>query len=90
MKHYSSHHQIFLVGDDDFSISLCLTQSFDSALNIVASSPDTNDEVVRKYKKAKSNLIGLTKLGADVWHGVDTTQMKFKHPCLIDKTCEEY
>ena len=50
-------------------------------LNIVASSPDTNVEVVRKYKKAKPNLIGLTGLGADVWHGVDTTQMKF-HPYL--------
>ena len=81
VKHYSSHHQIFLVDDDDFSISLCLTQSFGSALNIVASSPDTNDEVVRKYKRAKSKLIGTTKLGADVWHGVDATQMKF-HPYL--------
>ena len=33
-----------------------------SAFNIVASSLDTHDEVVKKYKKAKSNLIGLTEL----------------------------
>ncbi|XP_028752847.1 heavy metal-associated isoprenylated plant protein 41-like isoform X2 [Neltuma alba] len=39
------------------------------------------DEVVRKYKKAMSNLIALTKMGACVLHGVDATQMKF-HPYL--------
>ena len=62
-------------GCGDFSLSLCLAQSLGSAFNIVASSPDTHDEVVRKYKKAKSNLIALTELGADVWHGVGATQM---------------
>ena len=81
VKRYSSHHQILLVGDGDFSFSLCLAQSFGSAFNIVASSLDTHDETVRKYKKAKSSLIALTELGADVWHGVGATQMKF-HPYL--------
>ncbi|KAI9120017.1 hypothetical protein K1719_008986 [Acacia pycnantha] len=81
LKYYSSHHQILLVGEGDFSFALCLAQSFGSASNIVASSLDTHDEVVRKYKKAKSNLVGLTKLGADVLHGVDATQMK-SHPDL--------
>ncbi|KAI9119984.1 hypothetical protein K1719_008953 [Acacia pycnantha] len=81
LKYYSSHHQIILVGEGDFSFALCLAQSFGSAFNIVASSLDTHDEVVRKYKKAKSNLVALTKLGADVLHGVDATQMK-SHPDL--------
>ncbi|XP_054797492.1 uncharacterized protein LOC129302597 [Prosopis cineraria] len=81
MKYYSFHHQIFLVGEGDFSFSLCLAQSFGSAFNIVASSLDTYDQVVRKYKKAMSNLLSLTKLGAMVLHGVDATQMKF-HPYL--------
>ena len=53
-------------------------------LNIVASSPDTNVEAVRKYKKRQSKFNGLR---TDVWHVVDTTQMKFKHLCLIAKTC---
>ena len=60
---------------EDFS--LCLAQSFGSAFNIGASSLDTHDEVVRKYKKEKSYLIAFAELGADVWHGVDATQMNF-------------
>ncbi|KAI9120049.1 hypothetical protein K1719_009018 [Acacia pycnantha] len=80
-KYYSSHHHILLVGEGDFSFSLCLAQSFGSASNIVASSLDTHDQVVRKYKKAMSNLVALTKLGAHVLHGVDATQMK-SHPNL--------
>ena len=53
------------MSNGDFSISPCLTQSFGSALNIVASSPDTNDEVVRKYKgKAKVSNLEDKKKGA--------------------------
>ncbi|XP_028764669.1 heavy metal-associated isoprenylated plant protein 41-like isoform X1 [Neltuma alba] len=81
VKYYSSHHQILLVGEGDFSFSLSLAQSFGSGFNIVASSLDTYDQVVRKYKKATSNLIALTKMRACVLHGVDATQMKF-HPYL--------
>lgn len=40
VKYYSSFHQILLVGDGDFSFSICLAQSFGSASNIVASSLD--------------------------------------------------
>eukprot|EP00261_Vitis_vinifera_P016011 XP_010644669.1 PREDICTED: uncharacterized protein LOC104877637 [Vitis vinifera] len=40
LMHYSSFHQILLVGEGDFSFSLCLAHSFASASNIVASSLD--------------------------------------------------
>lgn len=39
------------------------------------------NEVIKKYKNAKSNLDELQKLGAYLLHGVDATQMKF-HPDL--------
>ena len=40
LMHYSSFHQILLVGEGDFSFSLCLARSFSSASNIVATSLD--------------------------------------------------
>ena len=40
LMHYSSFHQILLVGEGDFSFSLCLGHSFASASNIVVSSLD--------------------------------------------------
>ncbi|XP_042477962.1 uncharacterized protein LOC122059311 [Macadamia integrifolia] len=76
LKHYSSCHQILLVGEGDFSFSLCLAQSFGSASNIVATSLDSYDSVIGKYKKAKLNLEKLEKLGAVLLHKVDATKMK--------------
>ncbi|KAL5075917.1 hypothetical protein RYX36_014901 [Vicia faba] len=78
MTHYCSDHQILLVGDGDFSFSLSLAKAFASASNIVASSLDTYDEVIKKYKNAKSNLEELQKLGACLLHGVDATRMKLR------------
>ncbi|XP_057432525.1 heavy metal-associated isoprenylated plant protein 41-like [Lotus japonicus] len=76
VTHYSSDHQILLVGDGDFSFSLCLANAFASATNIVATSLNSYDDVTRMYKQAKSNLDQLQKLGACLLHGVDATKMK--------------
>ncbi|KAL5735695.1 hypothetical protein ACOSQ2_030483 [Xanthoceras sorbifolium] len=81
VNHYSSSHQILLVGEGDFSFSLCIALAFGSASNICASSLDSYDTVLRNYKKAKSNLDTLEKMGASVLHGVDATRMKL-HPDL--------
>ncbi|BAT88450.1 hypothetical protein VIGAN_05194800 [Vigna angularis var. angularis] len=81
VTHYSSHHQILLVGEGDFSFSLSLAKSFGSAANIVASSLNPYDNVTKMYKQAKSNLEELHKLGAFLLHGVDATKMKL-HPDL--------
>ncbi|XP_041029105.1 heavy metal-associated isoprenylated plant protein 41-like [Juglans microcarpa x Juglans regia] len=77
VMHYSSNHQILLVGEGDFSFSLSLARSFGSASNILASSLDSYDVVIKKYKAAKSNLENLEKLGASLLHGVDATRMKY-------------
>lgn len=42
MKHYSSLHEILLVGEGDFSFSLSLANAFGSASNIVATSLDSH------------------------------------------------
>lgn len=41
VTHYSSNHQILLVGEGDFSFSLCLALSFASASNICSTSLDS-------------------------------------------------
>ncbi|KAL8150677.1 hypothetical protein V2J09_020485 [Rumex salicifolius] len=77
-KHYSSFHQILLVGEGDFSFALCLARSFDSASNIVATSFDSyEDVVINKYKRGSSNLMQLRSFGATLIFGVDATNMKY-------------
>ncbi|GLU24017.1 hypothetical protein SLE2022_399880 [Rubroshorea leprosula] len=76
VTHYSSKHQILLVGEGDFSYSSSLASSFGSASNVCATSLDSADDVINKYKNAKSNLENLKKRGATILHGVDATKMK--------------
>ncbi|KAL2475960.1 protein of unknown function (DUF2431) [Abeliophyllum distichum] len=78
IKHYSSFHRILLVGEGDFSFSLSLADAFGSASNIVASSLDSYDELITKYKKANSNLVHLKNMGAFILHGVDATEMEHR------------
>ncbi|KAG8661425.1 heavy metal-associated isoprenylated plant protein 41 isoform X1 [Manihot esculenta] len=76
VKHYSSNHHILLVGEGDFSFSSSLARAFGSASNIVATSLDPYDILVKSYKNAKSNLENLVKLGASTLHGVDAIKMR--------------
>lgn len=76
-NHYSSAHEILLVGEGDFSFSLSLAKSFGSASNIVATSLDRYGDVVSRYAGGKSNLSELASLGATLLHGVDVTKMRF-------------
>ncbi|KAI3769111.1 hypothetical protein L6452_00210 [Arctium lappa] len=75
-KHYSSNHQILLVGEGDFSFALSLAISFRSGFNIVASSIDSYDVVIKKYNRAKTNLDLLHSLGARLLYDVDARTMK--------------
>ncbi|GKV37441.1 hypothetical protein SLEP1_g45472 [Rubroshorea leprosula] len=76
VTHYSSKHKILFVGEGDFSFSLSLAIAFGSGSNICATSLDSEDDVINKYKNAKSNLENLKKRGATILHGVDATKMK--------------
>ncbi|XP_039026642.1 heavy metal-associated isoprenylated plant protein 41 [Hibiscus syriacus] len=77
IAHYSSNHQILLVGEGDFSFSLSLANAFASASNICATSLDSYDVLKRKYKNAASNLENLGKLRATLLYVVNVSTMKF-------------
>ncbi|KAK1399185.1 Heavy metal-associated isoprenylated plant protein [Heracleum sosnowskyi] len=76
VNYYSSSHEILLVGEGDFSFSSCLALSFASAPNIVATSLDSYEDVIKSYHSAQSNLSILDKAGASHLHEVDATKMK--------------
>ncbi|KAL8469613.1 hypothetical protein ACS0TY_032459 [Phlomoides rotata] len=75
IKQYSSGHNILLVGEGDFSFSLSLGMAFGSATNIVATTLDSYDGLINKYKNAISNVALLKFLGATLLYGVDATYM---------------
>ncbi|KAK9268513.1 hypothetical protein L1049_000266 [Liquidambar formosana] len=85
IQHYSSSHKILLVGEGDFSFSASLAAAFGSATNMVPTSLDSRDVVIRNYNKAKSNLENLEKRGACLLHGVDATKMKHHTDLLTRK-----
>ncbi|KAH1041019.1 hypothetical protein GLYMA_09G016200v4 [Glycine max] len=74
-NHYSSNHRILLVGDGDFSFSLCLARAFGSAHNLVATSLDSYDSIGKKYSNGLSNVMELQERGCLVFHGVDAKEM---------------
>ncbi|KAL3618532.1 hypothetical protein CASFOL_037614 [Castilleja foliolosa] len=76
ITHYSSAQSILLVGEGEFSFSCSLAVAFGLATNIVATSFDTYEILMVKYKGAYANLAVLEIMGATVLHGVDATQMK--------------
>lgn len=72
---YSSAHKILLVGEGDFSFSLCLARAFGSARNIVATTVDTHQQLLKKYSNAIGNMRELEERGCVVLCGVDATTM---------------
>ncbi|XP_027933262.1 uncharacterized protein At4g26485-like [Vigna unguiculata] len=74
-KHYSSKHKILLVGEGDFSFSLCLARAFGSAHNLVATSLDSHGDIGKKYCNGVSNVLELEERGCRVFHGVDAKEM---------------
>ncbi|XP_057434188.1 uncharacterized protein At4g26485-like [Lotus japonicus] len=74
-KHYSSKQRILLVGEGDFSFSLCLATAFGSAHNLVATSLDSQENLAKKYSNGLSNVRELEAKGCLVLHGVDAKDM---------------
>ncbi|CAK8534197.1 unnamed protein product [Lathyrus sativus] len=79
IMHYHSSHKILLVGEGDFSFSLSLARAFGSAVKMVATSLDSRETLVLKYRSASSNLIELESLGCTIFHNVDAYNMTQHH-----------
>ncbi|MCL7043790.1 hypothetical protein MKW94_024480 [Papaver nudicaule] len=75
INHYSNSQRILLVGEGDFSFSLCLAKAFGDATNMVSTSIDTQDSLAKKYSDAIGNVRELEEKGCLVLLGVDATQM---------------
>ncbi|ESW23381.1 hypothetical protein PHAVU_004G042200 [Phaseolus vulgaris] len=81
ISHYSSSQKILLVGEGDFSFSLCLARAFGTAKNMVATTLDTRGSLMVKYASASENMKELEVLGCTIVNEVDATKMA-EHPLL--------
>ncbi|XP_021816969.1 uncharacterized protein At4g26485-like [Prunus avium] len=79
IKHYSSYQKILLVGEGDFSFSVCLARAFGLADNMVATSLDSRESLMLKYSEAISNVEELEARGCIVLHKVDVNRMSQHH-----------
>ncbi|GLJ08341.1 hypothetical protein SUGI_0086740 [Cryptomeria japonica] len=75
LMHYSSLQTILLVGEGNFSFSSALATAFESAENIVASSIDSEEKVLRVYDRARSLIENLESRKALVLYEVDATRL---------------
>ena len=62
LTHYSSNHQILLVGEGDFSFSCSLASRFRSASNICASSLDSYGELDIVFSREVSMTKSLVRV----------------------------
>ncbi|KAL1556137.1 25S rRNA (uracil(2634)-N(3))-methyltransferase [Salvia divinorum] len=75
IKHYSSRHNILLVGEGDFSFSACLARALGSAAKVIATSLDSQEFLKKNYGNAVSNIAELRRRAGKVMHGIDATKM---------------
>ncbi|KAH7689127.1 S-adenosyl-L-methionine-dependent methyltransferase protein [Dioscorea alata] len=83
ITHYTSSQRILLVGEGDFSFSLCLARAFGSAKNMVATSLDSQATLFKNYQLAEVHLQKLKELNCLILHEVDVKTMH-EHDILKD------
>ncbi|XP_050379877.1 uncharacterized protein At4g26485-like [Argentina anserina] len=75
IEHYGSSQKILLVGEGDFSFSVCLARAFRRATNMVATSLDSRESLREKHWSCASHLNQLKQRGCLVLHDVDVHDM---------------
>ena len=84
---YQHRNRILTIGDGDFSFSLSVARSCRSKsekINLVATSHETLNSVLKTYQDSKSILSTLGKIpGVIILHEVDATKLRETLPCPI-------
>ncbi|XP_057840556.1 heavy metal-associated isoprenylated plant protein 41 isoform X2 [Cryptomeria japonica] len=75
LMHYSSSQSILLVGEGNFSFSSALATAFECAQNIVATTLDSKEKVLRVYDTARSSIWNLESRRGLVLYEVDATRL---------------
>lgn len=73
---YDSNQRILVVGDGDFSFCFSLCKQLRSGKNLIATSYDSYEALVKKYVDAAANTQQITSLGSIVLHSVDATNLQ--------------
>ncbi|XP_021758840.1 uncharacterized protein At4g26485-like isoform X2 [Chenopodium quinoa] len=77
---YTRDQRVLLVGEGNFSFSASLAVDFGlSASNIIATSLNHEDFLIKNYREFPNNKAELETRGSVVLHGVNATKM-VKHP----------
>ncbi|KAG8385968.1 hypothetical protein BUALT_Bualt03G0100300 [Buddleja alternifolia] len=76
IKHYSSRHQILLVGEGDFSFAACLARAFGNASNVVATSLHSQGVIKVEVERDKNHLVVIGE-GVDSVKLVNSLRKKF-------------
>lgn len=73
---FQPEETVLLVGEGDFTYALSIVeQGFIEPENLVATSFDSEEEVLEKYETTKDTLSKLRELGVQIFHGVDCRKL---------------
>lgn len=73
---FASHETLLLVGEGDFSFALSIVKNLlIDPQNLIATSFDSEEEVIAKYPNARDNIDFLRGSGVNVFHLIDATDI---------------
>lgn len=75
ITHFNSLQSILSVGDRDLSFPLYLAKTLRTRPKLTATSLESYENLIAKYKNAKANIIKLRKSEVVTMHDVNVTRM---------------
>ena len=72
---HNSSEVLLIVGDGDFSFSRSVATQLRNGHNVIASTWETEEDLIKSYANAKGNVTSLVARGANIEYQVDATNM---------------